>query len=106
MQGQETLWSSKTDQWATPQDFYDMLNAEFHFNLDPCADEFNHKCERYFTKEQDGLSQSWGGVQSFLQSPIRQGYRQMGRKGIHGKPKAQHSCGDADSCKNRHEMVS
>lgn len=69
MQGQETLWSSKTDQWATPQDFYDKLNEEFHFNLDPCADEFNHKCERYFTKEQDGLSQSWGGYRVFCNPP-------------------------------------
>ena len=69
MQGQKILWSSKTDQWATPQDFYDKLNEEFHFNLDPCADEFNHKCERYFTKEQDGLSQSWGGYRVFCNPP-------------------------------------
>lgn len=51
------LFSSNTDQWATPQWFYDELNKEFNFNLDPCADESNHKCEKYFTKEQDGLTQ-------------------------------------------------
>lgn len=69
MQGQEVLWSSKTDQWATPQDFYDKLNSEFHFNLDPCADESNHKCKRYFTKEQDGLQQNWGGYRVFCNPP-------------------------------------
>lgn len=58
----EALYSSKTDEWSTPQDFYDHLDAEFHFNLDPCADEYNHKCEKYFTKEQDGLLQNWGGI--------------------------------------------
>ena len=57
----EAMFSSKTDQWATPQSFFDMLNEEFHFTLDAAADETNHKCERYFTKEQDGLNQSWGG---------------------------------------------
>lgn len=35
------MFSSKTDQWSTPQDFYDKLNEEFHFTLDPCADEHN-----------------------------------------------------------------
>lgn len=50
----KALFSSKTDQWATPKDFFDALNAEFHFDLDPCADEENHKTPDYFTKEQDG----------------------------------------------------
>lgn len=52
--------SSKTDNWSTPQDFYDKLNEEFHFTLDPCSSDENHKCEKYFTKEQDGLSRNWG----------------------------------------------
>lgn len=54
--------SSLTDQWATPQHVFDALDSEFHFTLDVCADESNHKCARYFTKAQDGLSQSWGGM--------------------------------------------
>ena len=58
--------SSKTDNWATPQDFYDELNEEFHFTLDPCSSDENHKCEKYFTKKQDGLSQNFGGVHSIL----------------------------------------
>lgn len=39
----EVMFSSKTDAWATPADFYQKLNSEFHFDLDPCADEYNHK---------------------------------------------------------------
>jgi len=66
----ETLFSSQSDDWATPAEVFQKLDAEFHFNLDPCADDQNHKCERYFTKEIDGLSQNWGGVQSVLQSPL------------------------------------
>lgn len=63
------MFSSKTDQWATPQYFYDELNREFNFTLDPCADDYNHKCEKYFTKEIDGLSQDWSGQRVFCNPP-------------------------------------
>ena len=65
----EVMFSSQTDQWATPQDFFNKLNEEFHFTLDPCADEFNHKCDRYYTKEQDGLLQSWEDETVFCNPP-------------------------------------
>ncbi len=65
----ELFFSCKTDQWETPQDFFDQLDNEFHFTLDPCADESNHKCERYFTKEQDGLKQDWSGEIVFCNPP-------------------------------------
>lgn len=63
------MFSSKTDQWATPQDFFDTLDREFSFTLDPCADETNHKCNHYFTQEIDGLSQDWGGETVFCNPP-------------------------------------
>lgn len=62
----DVMFSSKKMDWATPQAFFDELDSEFHFNLDPCADEYNHKCDLYFTEEDDGLSRSWGGVYSLL----------------------------------------
>ena len=61
--------SSKTDNWATPQDFFDNLNEEFHFTLDPCANEENHKCDLFFTKEQDGLTKDWGEHVVFCNPP-------------------------------------
>ena len=63
------LFSSATDSWSTPQSFFDELNREFRFDLDPCADDANHKCARYFTQEQDGLKQSWGGYRVFCNPP-------------------------------------
>lgn len=62
----ELMFSSKTDQWATPQDTFDELNKEFSFDLDPCADKQNHKCEKYFTVAEDGLKQNWGGTACFV----------------------------------------
>ena len=58
----DVMFSSATDNWSTPQDFFDKLNDEFHFTLDVCADENNHKCEHYYTKEIDGLSRPWIGT--------------------------------------------
>lgn len=56
------MFSSATDEWATPPDFFAELDREFRFNLDPCATDENHKCPRYFTREQNGLAQEWGGA--------------------------------------------
>lgn len=47
--------------WETPEDFFQELNKEFNFNLDVCANEENHKCDIYFSEEQDGLNQNWKG---------------------------------------------
>lgn len=65
----DVMFSSRTDNWATPTDLFNKLNEEFHFNLDPCASADNHKCDRYFTKEQDGLKQNWGGNRVFCNPP-------------------------------------
>lgn len=54
-------FSSATDMHSTPQDFFDKLNTEFGFTLDVCATSENAKCERYYTKQDDGLSQPWSG---------------------------------------------
>ena len=65
----ELFFSSKTDDWATPQEFFDELNKEFNFTLDPCADANNHKCNTYFTKSDNGLSKDWGGHKVFCNPP-------------------------------------
>lgn len=65
----ELMFSSKTDDWSTPQDFFDELNTEFNFNLDPCASDTNHKCQNYFTKEQNGLTKSWEHYTIFCNPP-------------------------------------
>ena len=56
---QKTLFSSKTFEWETPQDFFDKLSWRFGpFNLDPCATKESAKCINYHTEEDDGLSKS------------------------------------------------
>lgn len=62
-------FSTGKDDWGTPQDLFDALNEEFNFTLDPCADNNNHKCAKYYTIEQDGLAQSWAGETVFCNPP-------------------------------------
>ncbi len=64
------LFSSKTDLWATPQDLFDVLHREFHFQVDVCALPENAKCPIYFTPEIDGLKQEWKpGIVHWMNSP-------------------------------------
>lgn len=53
--------TSNREDWETPQSLFDALDAEHHFTLDPCSTHENAKCEKHYTKEDDGLSKSWGG---------------------------------------------
>ena len=62
-------FSSKTNEWATPQNFFNQLNEEFEFNLDPCATHENNKCDNYYTLEEDGLKQNWDGYNVFCNPP-------------------------------------
>ena len=94
------LFSSNTPEWATPKAFFDALDAEFHFDLDPCSTPENAKCGRFFTKDDDGLSKSWGGVKSLLQPAIRQRTRQVGAEVLRGVAQAGHACCHAHTGQN------
>jgi phage N-6-adenine-methyltransferase len=61
--------SSKYMDWETPQDFFNKLNEEFNFTLDPCATPENTKCNKFYTKEDDGLSKDWQDERVFCNPP-------------------------------------
>lgn len=63
------LLSTGKNDWETPPDFFEELNKEFHFTLDPCANEYNHKCEKYFTEKENGLIQDWNEEIVFCNPP-------------------------------------
>lgn len=68
----KALTSSKTGEWETPQWFFNQLNEEFHFDLDPCSTPQNAKCALYFTREDNGLNQDWTG-NVFVNPPYGRG---------------------------------
>lgn len=57
----KALYSSEKNDWETPQKLFNELNKEFQFDLDATANDYNAKCKKYFTKEQDALVQDWRG---------------------------------------------
>lgn len=70
------MFSKATDEWETPQDFFDRLNAEFEFQLDAAATKENSKTEEYcrFVDERaNSLTADWASFQSvFLNPPYSQ----------------------------------
>lgn len=78
------LYTSNTDEWATPAALFSSLDAEFHFDLDPCATEHNAKCREYFDKDTDGLSKKWGGAEGVLQPAVRPRHQVLGPEMLGG----------------------
>ena len=62
-------FSSETIEWPTPIEFFEKLNSEFSFTLDPCSTHENAKCIKHFTRDDDGLSQSWNDETVFMNPP-------------------------------------
>ena len=65
----DVVFSSRSDEWATPQWLFDRLDAEFHFTLDPCSTDENAKCKKHYTREDDGLSKVWTGETVWCNPP-------------------------------------
>lgn len=63
---QSVHFSSKRHDWATPQWLFNRLDRYFHFTLDPCSSHQNAKCRKHYTREEDGLTKSWGGETVFM----------------------------------------
>ena len=75
-----SLYSSRSEEWPTPVDFFAMLDREFNFSLDPCATAGNAKCAKFFTKAQNGLLQDWGKEVVFCNPPYGKHMRIWARK--------------------------
>ncbi|SOK58327.1 prophage LambdaSo, DNA modification methyltransferase, putative [Yersinia phage fHe-Yen9-04] len=62
-------FSSASNTWDTPDEFYQKLNAAWNFTLDPAAMDETAKCNKYYTPETDGLSHSWNGETVWCNPP-------------------------------------
>ena len=52
-------FKSKSVEYSTPIEIVEPLVKEFNLKLDVCASKENHKCERYYNKEEDSLNREW-----------------------------------------------
>jgi phage N-6-adenine-methyltransferase len=71
MEQKIALKTLNSQDWETPQALFDKLDREFHFDLDPCATDQNHKCSNWFTEKQNGLIQYWSG-NVFVNPPFKE----------------------------------
>lgn len=85
-----TFQKSGQYDWETPQDFFDKLNKEFNFTLDPCCTQENAKCNKYFTEGDNGLEQDWDGHRVFMNPPygnkiskwVKKAFEESKKKGV------------------------
>lgn len=77
----KVLFSSKKEDWGTPDWLFKYLNRVFSFTLDAAASDENHLCKKYFTKENDSLKQSWKGEIVFLNPPYSRNMGEWIKKG-------------------------
>jgi len=63
------MFSSENNFWCTPRDFFNKLNQEFNFTLDPCCTEKSALCNKFYTPKEDGLIQDWEGETVFVNPP-------------------------------------
>ena len=75
------VFKSDSAERETPQELFDKLDSVYHFNLDPCSTHENAKCERHFTKVEDGLKQPWGGYTVWCNPPYGKEIIQWVKKG-------------------------
>lgn len=81
-------FSSKRDDWSTPQWLFQRLDDYFHFTLDPCSSHENAKCRKHYTREEDGLKRSWKDEVVFMNPPygreIGKWMAKAHRESLHG----------------------
>ncbi|WP_409043290.1 phage N-6-adenine-methyltransferase [Latilactobacillus sakei] len=62
----ELMFSSKKEDWETPQLFFNELNKKYKFNWDLASSDANAKCVNHFTVGDDSLSQDWSALEGNL----------------------------------------
>ena len=80
MRAHSVHFSSASCEWSTPDEFFDSLDAEHRFDLDVCATVENAKTPRFFSKEDDGLSQDWAPWSCWMNPPYGREIVQWMRK--------------------------
>lgn len=62
-------FSSASNEWTTPREFFARLDFIYSFTLDPCSTHENAKCAKHYTVTENGLAHSWQGERVFMNPP-------------------------------------
>lgn len=66
----KTLTKTGNVERTTPHDVFAWLDAQFNFTVDVASTHANALCPRHYTKEDNGLAQSWAGERAFMNPPF------------------------------------
>ena len=64
-----SLFSSKNEEWETPQYLFESLDQEFKFTVDVASNDENYKVYKHYTKKEDGLNQNWNNERVWCNPP-------------------------------------
>lgn len=76
-------FSSKCYEYETPLELFHLLDQEFHFTLDVCANTLNAKVVQFFSKAENGLAQSWAYETCWMNPPYGKALPEWMRKAKH-----------------------
>jgi site-specific DNA-methyltransferase (adenine-specific) len=62
-------FSSISNEWETPPEFFKKYDDKYHFQLDAAATKENALCKKYFTAEDDALIQDWSQYKTVWMNP-------------------------------------
>lgn len=99
----DVMFSSATDQWSTPIDFFNKVDDVFRFETDVCADASNAKCDKYFDAVDDGLTKPWTGV-CWMNPPYGRGIGKWLKKAYESAKGGGNRC-LLNPCQDRHALV-
>lgn len=60
---------NRSEEWSTPQELFDHYNHIFNFTVDAAASADNAKCERFYSKQDNGLTKDWTGERVWCNPP-------------------------------------
>lgn len=103
----DLMFSSKNQQWATRWETFKPLNEKYGFTLDVCSSVGEQKCDRYYTPENDGLTQSWNSSGEIFWCNPPYGREQINwvRKGVEDKATGMFLLPSRTDTKLFHEVI-
>ena len=54
-------FSSVSNEWETPKEFFKKYDDIYNFDIDVCANELNHLCKKYYSESNSALEKDWIG---------------------------------------------
>lgn len=78
-QAKNDMPEKDSDSYGTPQWLFAWLDDEYDFDVDICASDINHKCDKYYTLDNTSVGKDWSemGSVAFCNPPFSRGKKEV-----------------------------